>query len=153
MRSLFIFIILMTGAQAAERLVIAHRGASGYLPEQSIAAISMAHAQGADLIEIDLVMTSDDRIVVLHDPYLNNLSSVPAVFSDHARKDGKYYVVDFTLEELRALELSERFNDEGASFPDRFPVHKSSFEIFKLQFFNVFIMKFIKCAILDIFPN
>jgi glycerophosphoryl diester phosphodiesterase len=128
--SFFIFIILITGAQAADRLVITHRGAGGYLPEQSIATISMAHVQSADLIEIDLVMTSDNRIVVLHASYLNKLSYVPNVFSDRARKDGKYYVVDFILEELRSLKLSERFDEEWARFPDRFPAHKSSFEIF-----------------------
>lgn len=133
MRSFFIFLLLMTAAQAADKLVIAHRGASGYLPEQSIAAISMAHAQGADLIEIDLVMTSDDRLVVLHDPYLNDLTNVSAVFGDRDRRNGRNYVVDFTLEELRTLELSERFDEEGPSYPDRFPAHTSSFEIFTFE--------------------
>jgi len=46
------------GASAtAKKLVIAHRGASGYLPEHTIAAKAMAYAQGADYIEQDLVMT------------------------------------------------------------------------------------------------
>jgi glycerophosphoryl diester phosphodiesterase len=49
------------------KLVIAHRGASGYLPEHTIAAKAMAYAQGADYIEQDLVMTKDDEVVVLHD--------------------------------------------------------------------------------------
>lgn len=133
MRVFFIFLLVITSAQAADKLVIAHRGASGYLPEQSIAALSMAHAQGADLIEIDLVMTSDNRLVVLHDLYLNQLSNVSAIYDDRGRRNGRNYVVDFTLEELRSLEFSERFDEEGAIYPDRFPINTSSFEIFTLE--------------------
>ena len=51
-------------------LVIAHRGASGYLPEHTLAAKAMAYAQGADYLEQDLVLTRDDRLLVLHDHFL-----------------------------------------------------------------------------------
>ena len=44
-----------------KKIVIAHRGASGYLPEHSLAAKAMAFAMGADYLEQDLVMTADDR--------------------------------------------------------------------------------------------
>ena len=58
---------LMTGsALAADKIVIAHRGASGYLPEHTLPAKAMAYAQGADYLEQDLVMTRDDQLVVLH---------------------------------------------------------------------------------------
>ena len=50
---------------AADKIVIAHRGASGYLPEHTLPAKAMAYAQGADYLEQDLVMTKDDRLVVL----------------------------------------------------------------------------------------
>ena len=56
---------------AADKLIIAHRGASGYLPEHTLPAKAMAYAQGADYLEQDLVMTKDDRLVVLHDHYLD----------------------------------------------------------------------------------
>ena len=46
------------------KLVIAHRGASGYLPEHTLAAKAMAYAQGAHFIEQDLVMSKDDQVVV-----------------------------------------------------------------------------------------
>ena len=60
---------LMTGsALAADKIVIAHRGASGYLPEHTLPAKAMAYAQGADYLEQDLVMTRDDQLVVLHAP-------------------------------------------------------------------------------------
>jgi len=119
--------------QPAKKLVIAHRGASGYLPEHTIAAKAMAYAQGADYIEQDLVMTKDDRLVVLHDRHLDTVTDVASVFPGRARDDGRYYVIDFTLDEIRQLSVSERFEleDRVATpvFKDRFPLWKSSFRV------------------------
>ena len=63
-------------AQPARPLVIAHRGASGYVPEHTLEAKAMAHAQGADYLEQDLVLTKDDVPVVLHDIYLDTVTDV-----------------------------------------------------------------------------
>lgn len=114
-------------------LVIAHRGASGYLPEHTLAAKAMAYGQGADYIEQDLVMTGDDELIVLHDIYLDAVTNVRDVFPNRAREDGRYYVVDFTLDEIRRLSVVERFErGEGMNspvFPDRFPPGLSSFRV------------------------
>jgi glycerophosphoryl diester phosphodiesterase len=119
--------------ERGEKIVIAHRGASGYLPEHSLASKSMAHAMGADYIEQDLVMTKDDQVVVFHDLYLGRVTNVTEVYPDRKRKDGRYYVIDFTLDELKRLELSERYKIEQGKhipdFPQRFPLWKSSFRI------------------------
>lgn len=116
---------------AAGPMVIAHRGASGYLPEHTLPAKAMAHAMGADYIEQDVVLTRDGVPVVLHDIHLDTVSDVAEVFPDRARDDGRWYVLDFTLAELRRLTLTERFDRETgrAVFPDRFPIHRSRFEI------------------------
>jgi len=115
------------------KIVIAHRGASGYLPEHTIAAKAMAYAMGADYVEQDLVMTRDDRIIVLHDHHLDQVTNVRDVFPDRARKDGKYYVIDFTFAELEKLSVIERFEMSGGRqvpvFKDRFPLGKSKFRI------------------------
>ena len=115
------------------KLVIAHRGASGYLPEHTLAAKAMAYAQGAHFIEQDLVMTKDDQVVVLHDHHLDTVTNVRDVFPERARADGRYYVIDFTLAELRQLAVTERFKQsDGAKtavFEQRFPLEKSSFRI------------------------
>lgn len=115
------------------KLVIAHRGASGYLPEHTIAAKAMAYAQGADYIEQDLVMTRDRKVVVLHDHHLDTVTNVRDVFPDRARADGHFYVIDFTLAELRQLAVSERVradsDEKSAVFKDRFPLGQSSFGI------------------------
>ena len=62
------------GVSRQSKLVIAHRGASGYLPEHTLAAKAMAYAQGADFIEQDLVMSKDDQVIVLHDLYLDTVT-------------------------------------------------------------------------------
>ena len=69
-------------SRAAETrpLVIAHRGASGYLPEHTLAAKAMAHGQGADYIEQDLVLSKDDVPVVLHDVHIDTVTDVAKVF-------------------------------------------------------------------------
>jgi glycerophosphoryl diester phosphodiesterase len=115
------------------KIVIAHRGASGYLPEHSLASKSMAYAMDADYIEQDLVMTKDDQVIVFHDLHLDRMTNVAAVYPDRKREDGRYYVIDFTMEELNRLEMSEGFKVEQGkhipNFPQRFPLWKSSFRI------------------------
>ncbi|MGY5956180.1 glycerophosphodiester phosphodiesterase [Kosakonia sp. BK9b] len=120
-------------APAAEKIVIAHRGASGYLPEHTLPAKAMAYAQGADYLEQDLVMTKDDHLVVLHDHYLDRVTDVATRFPVRARKDGRYYAIDFTLDEIRSLKFTEGFELENGKkvqvFPGRFPMGKSDFRI------------------------
>ncbi|HFK3154048.1 glycerophosphodiester phosphodiesterase [Citrobacter sedlakii] len=128
--------VLGSSALAAsdnDKVVIAHRGASGYLPEHTLPAKAMAYAQGADYLEQDLVMTKDDRLVVLHDHYLDRVTDVAERFPDRARKDGRYYAIDFTLEEIKSLKFTEGFDLENGkkvqTYPGRFPMGKSDFRV------------------------
>lgn len=122
-----------TTANADDKVVIAHRGASGYLPEHTLPAKAIAFAQGADYLEQDLVMTKDDQVVVLHDHYLDRVTDVADRFPDRARKDGRYYAIDFTLAEIKSLKFSEGFTVENGkkvqTFPGRFPMGKSDFRV------------------------
>ena len=123
---------------ANEKIVIAHRGASGYLPEHTIAAKAMAYAMGADYIEQDVVMTKDDHLVVLHDHYLDHVTDVQEKFPNRKRADGRYYAIDFTLAEIQTLRVFERYevNEEGVKtpvFPNRFPFGKSRFQVHTLD--------------------
>lgn len=107
--------------QAREPIVIAHRGASGYLPEHTLAAVALAYDQGADYIEQDLVVTKDDRLIVLHDIHLDTTTNVAELFPHRKRADGRYYVVDFQLAELRQLDVFERRDLNGNQvFPQRY---------------------------------
>jgi glycerophosphoryl diester phosphodiesterase len=113
------------------KLVIAHRGASGYLPEHTAEAKALAHAMGADYIEQDVVITRDGVPVVLHDVTLDTVTDVAKVFPDRHRDDGRYYVIDFTLEEIERLKVTERINLKTgkAVFPHRFPIWSGDFRI------------------------
>lgn len=57
-------------------LIIAHRGASAYEPENTLRAFDLAIGQGAQMIELDLHVTADNQVVVIHDPALDRLTNL-----------------------------------------------------------------------------
>ncbi|HDZ08829.1 glycerophosphodiester phosphodiesterase [Pseudohongiella sp.] len=119
---------------AAGKIVVAHRGASGYLPEHTLPAVAMAYAMGADFMEQDVVMTRDDQLIVWHDLTLDRNTDVRHQFPGRARDDGRHYVVDFDLAELRQLRVTEgyRVDESGVErqiYPQRFPLWQGSFQI------------------------
>jgi glycerophosphoryl diester phosphodiesterase len=97
---------------AAERLplVIAHRGASGYLPDHTLEGYALAIELGADYIEPDLVVTKDGVLIARHEPNLIATTDVASKFPNRKRKaivdgveeDG-WFASDFTLAEIKTL--------------------------------------------------
>jgi glycerophosphoryl diester phosphodiesterase len=83
-------------------LVIAHRGASGHAPENTLAAFKKAVALGATFIETDLHLSRDARFVAIHDATLNRTTN------------GQGSVHDLTLAELRRLDAGSWFGSEYA---------------------------------------
>jgi glycerophosphoryl diester phosphodiesterase len=141
MKTLLLTVFLATattGAAAPDTvrpLVIAHRGASGYLPEHTLPAKALAYGMGADFIEQDVVLSKDGVPVVLHDIEIDTVTDVATRFPDRHRSNGHYYAIDFTLAELKQLRVSERFNPKTgqAIFSGRFPLWQSSFSISTLE--------------------
>ncbi len=86
-----------------ETLVIAHRGASGYLPEHTLAGYAVAHAQEADFLEPDLVLSRDGVPVARHDLTLDESTDARRRFPLRTRRDGRRYAIDFSHAELRQL--------------------------------------------------
>lgn len=123
---LFIAVLCLVNVAEAQKVIIAHRGASGYLPEHTLAAYAMAYAMGANFIEQDLAMTKDHALICLHDGTLDATTDVAEVFPDRKREDGKHYPADFTLEEIRLLHTRERL-------PGRFPRDARLFQIPTLE--------------------
>lgn len=108
-------------------LVIAHRGASGLRPEHSQAAYQLALEQGADVIEPDLVMSSDGVLIVRHDPYLSHSTDIAnrPEFAERSsvilgRED--WWVPAFTAAELRTLTASQTMDDRDQSYNGQYPV-------------------------------
>lgn len=133
--SLFLLSAGLALAQETNPLVIAHRGASGYLPEHTLEAKALAYGLGADFLEQDLVLTSDNVPVVVHDIYLDTVTDVARRFPGRQRGDGRYYALDFTLEEVKQLQVTERFNAKTGQpvYPRRFPSNQSTFRISTLE--------------------
>jgi glycerophosphoryl diester phosphodiesterase len=93
-------------------LVIGHRGASGYLPEHTLASYGLAIELGADYIEPDLVATKDGVLIARHEPLLDGTTNVASLPQFASRKSTKvldgiptegFYASDFTLAEIRTL--------------------------------------------------
>src|SRR5262245_2065785 len=122
-------------AAAPAKIVIAHRGASGYLPEHTLAAKAMAHAMGADYLEQDVVLTKDGVPVVLHDIHIDTVTDVARRFPDRKRADGRSCAIYLPLAELKQLAASDRFDPRTghAVFSGRFPVGQSSFQVPTLE--------------------
>lgn len=95
----------------------------------------LAYAMGADYLEQDVVASRDNQLIVSHDIHLDRVSNVAERFPDRLRDDGRFYVRDFDLEELRSLDIHERLNDEGIApaFAGRFPLDRGRFRIVTLQ--------------------
>lgn len=113
----------------AAPLVIAHRGASGYLPEHTAEAQALAVGLGTDFVELDLVLSRDGVPVVLHDLTLDATTDVAERFPGRARTDGRYYAIDFDAAELATLGVGERIDPKTgkAVFPGRFPLGQGGF--------------------------
>jgi glycerophosphoryl diester phosphodiesterase len=106
--------------RAVKKLNVAHRGASAYAPEHTLAAYRLALEQGADFVEQDLAVTKDGVLICLHDPTLERTTNVEQLFPDRATTvtwEGKteraWLANDFTLAEIKQL-------DAGSWFASRF---------------------------------
>ncbi|MEO1085553.1 MAG: glycerophosphodiester phosphodiesterase family protein, partial [Acidobacteriota bacterium] len=85
--------------------VIAHRGFSGRAPENTLAAVRAAIELGADMVEVDVTLTADGHVVLMHDDTLDRTT------------DGTGAAMDATLEELRKLDAGSWFDPSFAGEP------------------------------------
>ncbi|TDE01814.1 glycerophosphodiester phosphodiesterase [Jiangella asiatica] len=108
--------VVVTPAQAGgyhEPDNIAHHGASGAAPENTLAAVDLALDQDADVVEVEVQRTSDGELVVIQDLGLARTTNVEEVFPDRS----PWLVRDFTLAEIRQLDAGSWFGPEFAGEP------------------------------------
>src|ERR1700723_958063 len=86
--------------------IIGHRGAAGVAPENTLVLFRQAIQDGADILELDVYLTSDEQVVVIHDAAVDRTT------------DGVGKISGFTLEQLRSLDAGYRFQ-AGGSYPFR----------------------------------
>jgi glycerophosphoryl diester phosphodiesterase len=108
-------------AQSARKLLVAHRGASGYAPEHTLAAYRLAIEQGADFVEQDLAVTKDGVLICLHDASLERTTDVEERFPDRfstqtieGRTRKAWLANDFTLAEIKTLDAGSWFDAKFA---------------------------------------
>lgn len=110
----------------APKILIAHRGASGYAPEHTLASYDLAIEQKADFVEPDLAVSKDGVLVCLHDDTLERTTNVAAAFPTRTsdtlkgRNGEKRWVAnDFTVAELKTLDAGRWFDAKfaGAQMP------------------------------------
>ena len=113
-----------TDAQYTGKTVVAHRGASAYAPEHTLAAYQLAIEQGADYVEQDLAVTKDSVLICLHDASLERTTNVEQLFPNRVSTqtiEGKtrraWLANDFTLAEIKSL-------DAGSWFDPKFKAEK-----------------------------
>jgi glycerophosphoryl diester phosphodiesterase len=102
-------------AAAQRPAVIAHRGASGHAPENTLAAVDKAAELGVQWVENDVQRTRDGELVVIHDDSLQRTTDVETVFPDRA----PWKVKDFTAAEIARLDAGSWFGPAyaGARVP------------------------------------
>jgi glycerophosphoryl diester phosphodiesterase len=98
------------GSTPADVLVIAHRGASAYAPQNTVAAAREAVSRGADALEADIRQTRDGHLVALLDPTLARTTNVEQVFP----RRRPWRVESFTLAEVKRLDAGSWFDPEFA---------------------------------------
>ncbi len=96
----------MTNSSNSKPLNIAHRGARSLAPENTLAAARKGLEIGADLWELDVAVTANGELVVLHDDSLERTSNAEQVFPERR----PWLVHTFTLAELRRLDFGSWFN-------------------------------------------
>lgn len=119
--STFFLVILMGAftveAQNPRKVNVAHRGASAYAPEHTLAAYKLALEMKADFVEQDLAITRDGVLICIHDPVLERTTNVEELYPDRATMvtwEGKttrsWFANDFTLAEIKRLDAGSWFD-------------------------------------------
>jgi glycerophosphoryl diester phosphodiesterase len=112
-------------------LVIGHRGASGHLPEHTLAAYALAIELGADYVEPDLVATKDGHLIARHEPNMIATTNVATLPQFAARKTTKmvdgfpeegFFASDFTLAEIKQIRAVQPLAERDQGFNGRFEI-------------------------------
>ena len=125
--------LVTVGGQTSRKILIAHRGASAYAPEHTLAAYRLAIEQGADFVEQDLQISKDGVLVCLHDLTLERTTNVEDVFPQRSTTGSdnqkSWNVSDFTLQELKTLDAGSWF--EAKFKGERVPTFQEAIDLVK----------------------
>lgn len=119
--ALILLMSMNPAAQYSKKTNVAHRGASAYAPEHTLAAYKLAIEMGADYVEQDLAVTKDGVLICLHDASLERTTNVEQLFPNRVSTqtiEGKtrkaWLANDFTLAEIKTLDAGSWFDKKFA---------------------------------------
>lgn len=134
--TLMIIAVAPPPSAQVRKVNVAHRGASAYAPEHTLAAYRLALEQGADFVEQDFAITKDGVLICLHDPTLERTTNVEQLFPDRATTvtwEGKteraWLANDFTLAEIKQLDAGSWFDAKFAN--ERIPTFDEAVALIK----------------------
>ncbi len=120
----------ITKSELLKNKIMAHRGLYGYFPEHSKKGFELAFFMGADFLETDINLTKDGKIVIFHDPNLDDVTNISEFPEFENRKrtkmiDGilytnKLFISDFTYEEISRLYTRQRFSNRPQIYNNEF---------------------------------
>jgi len=103
-------------------VIFAHRGASAHAPENTLAAFELALSQGADGIELDVKLSADGSVVVIHDATVDRTTS------------GRGKIKDLSLADLRSLDAGSFFSNKFSA--EKIPLLEEVFDLFGKRLFT-----------------
>lgn len=107
-----VILLVSTLSYGADKLVIARNGAGDALIENSLAAIVLAASQKVQILEVPVNMSKDRELILFKDLTLNRMTDAAKLFPEKVRDNGSFYVIDFTLAELRQLRMKNVFEND-----------------------------------------
>ena len=128
--------IVADASGAGRKQLVAHRGASAYAPEHTLASYRLALEQGADYVEQDLAVTRDGVLICLHDPILDRTTNVKELFPERSsivtwegRTVRGWLANDFTLAEIKKLDAGSWFDSKFAG--EKVPTFQEAIDLVK----------------------
>ncbi|WP_457578008.1 glycerophosphodiester phosphodiesterase family protein [Desulfomarina sp.] len=115
------FVLLAVSVSATEKTIIVRNGGGADLIEHTLPAAVLAATENSPYIELHVGMTADNQLIVFRDLTLNRLTDVAHLFPGRNREDGNYYVIDFTLQEIRQLRLHNVFETDSSDLSMAIP--------------------------------
>ncbi|KAG0463400.1 hypothetical protein HPP92_019469 [Vanilla planifolia] len=110
---------------------IAHRGSNGEIPEETVPAYMRAIEEGADFIETDILASKDGKLICFHDVALDDITNVAdhkefanrkATYEVQGKNMTGWFIVDFTLDELKSLRLKQRYEFRDQQYNGKFEI-------------------------------
>ena len=120
-----------TFSSAETKPIIGISGAGKNLIENTLPAVTLAATGDVDYIELHIMMTADNQLIVFRDLTLDRLSNVAELFPDRNRKDGSSYVIDFSLQEIQQLRLQNPNEKNGFPLSLAIPTLKDALNLIR----------------------